>query len=83
VEIEGHTDSTGSDELNQKLSTERAAAVQTYLLNQGVAETAVSARGLGKDSPIASNDTAAGRRQNRRVEIVVSGETLGSPLGSL
>jgi outer membrane protein OmpA-like peptidoglycan-associated protein len=80
VEIEGHTDSTGSDELNQKLSTERAEAVRSYLLEQGVAEDAVGARGLGKTMPIASNDTASGRRQNRRVEIVVSGETLGDPL---
>jgi outer membrane protein OmpA-like peptidoglycan-associated protein len=83
VEIEGHTDSTGSDELNQRLSTERAEAVRSYLLNQGVAETALAARGLGKTMPIASNDTASGRRQNRRVEIIVSGEVLGSPLGSL
>jgi len=83
VEIEGHTDSTGSDELNQRLSTERAEAVRSYLLNQGVIETAVSARGLGKTMPIASNDTARGRQQNRRVEIIVSGETLGDPLGNL
>ena len=83
VEIEGHTDSTGSDELNQRLSTERAESVRSYLLNQGVAEDAVGARGLGKTMPIASNDTASGRRQNRRVEIIVSGEVLGSPLGNL
>jgi outer membrane protein OmpA-like peptidoglycan-associated protein len=65
------------------LSTERAEAVRSYLLNQGVAETALAARGLGKTMPIASNDTASGRRQNRRVEVIVSGEVLGSPLGSL
>jgi outer membrane protein OmpA-like peptidoglycan-associated protein len=83
VDVEGHTDSTGSDELNQRLSTERAEAVRTYLLNQGVAETAASARGLGSSSPIAPNDTARGRQQNRRVEIVVSGESLGDPLAGL
>lgn len=80
VEIEGHTDSTGSHDLNQRLSAERAEAVRSYLLDQGVSEDAVTARGLGETVPIASNDTASGRQQNRRVEIIVSGESLGAPL---
>jgi outer membrane protein OmpA-like peptidoglycan-associated protein len=77
LEIEGHTDSTGSDELNQTLSEQRAEAVRSYLVGQGVGAESVTARGLGKTMPIADNSTSAGRQQNRRVEIVVSGEALG------
>jgi len=78
LELEGHTDSVGSDELNMKLSQQRAAAVSDFLTKEGVIADSISARGLGKDSPVASNTTAAGRQQNRRVEMVVSGEILAS-----
>ncbi|HEX8985619.1 MAG TPA: OmpA family protein [Bryobacteraceae bacterium] len=77
LEVEGHTDSIGSDEFNQRLSERRAESVREYLLSQGLAADSVTARGLGKSDPIASNETAAGRQQNRRVEMVVSGEAIG------
>ncbi|HEX7530757.1 MAG TPA: OmpA family protein [Pyrinomonadaceae bacterium] len=76
LELEGHTDSVGSDELNIKLSQQRAKAVSDFLTKEGVVSDSISVRGLGKDSPVASNATAAGRQQNRRVEMVVSGEIL-------
>jgi len=72
VEIEGHTDSVGSDELNQVLSERRAIAVKNALIDRGIAPNRVSARGYGRSMPVASNATAAGRQQNRRVEIVIS-----------
>ena len=81
LDIEGHTDSTGSDELNQTLSERRAAAVQSYLTQQGLAAESVTAKGFGKTMPIADNLTAAGRQQNRRVEIIVSGEVIGARIG--
>lgn len=74
IEVEGHTDSTGSDELNQKLSEERAMSVKSYLVESGVSDGAIVSRGFGKTKPVASNDDSKGRQQNRRVEIVVSGE---------
>ena len=77
IQVEGHTDSTGSDEYNQKLSEQRAEAVRGYLVGQGVPSASVTAVGFGKANPVASNDTAAGRQQNRRVELVVSGEPIG------
>lgn len=70
--IEGHTDSVGSDETNQALSQRRADAVSAYLLSQGVEATRVTAVGKGEALPVADNATAAGRQQNRRVEIVIS-----------
>ena len=79
--MEGHTDSVGSDEYNQKLSEERANAVRGYLRDQGVPGNTMTAAGFGKGSPVASNDSAAGRQRNRRVEMVVSGEPIG--IGSL
>jgi len=79
--VEGHTDSTGSDDLNQKLSEQRAGTVRSYLIEQGLAETSVSAQGFGKTMPIAENTTALGRQQNRRVEIIVSGEVIGTHIG--
>jgi outer membrane protein OmpA-like peptidoglycan-associated protein len=82
LNVEGHTDSVGSDEFNQKLSNQRADAVREYLISQGLAGNTVSATGLGKSDPVASNDTAAGRQQNRRVEIIVSGEVIGVRIGS-
>ena len=80
LEAEGHTDNTGSDELNQKLSEQRAFAVRTLLLDQGLDPSRVMARGFGKDQPVADNSTSQGRQQNRRVEIVVSGEVIGTSL---
>lgn len=77
VQLEGHTDSIGSDEYNMKLSNDRAGAVRDYLLSQSVPTANLTAIGMGKDSPVASNDTAAGRQQNRRVEMVVSGDPIG------
>lgn len=82
LDIEGHTDSTGSDELNQRLSEQRAEAVQQYLANQGLEAGQLSAKGLGKSMPVADNATAAGRQKNRRVEIIVSGEVIGTQIGS-
>ena len=79
IEVGGYTDNVGSDEMNQKLSENRAGAVRDYLVQQGVANTSVSARGFGNASPVASNDNSAGRQENRRVELVVSGEAIGSP----
>jgi outer membrane protein OmpA-like peptidoglycan-associated protein len=77
LEIDGYTDSVGSDTFNLDLSDKRAAAVRDYLHSQGVADTALMARGLGKDNPVADNGSASGRQQNRRVEVVVSGEVIG------
>jgi outer membrane protein OmpA-like peptidoglycan-associated protein len=77
--VEGHTDSTGSDDYNQKLSENRATAVRSYLAEQGVPGDNISATGFGKTRPVATNDTAAGRQKNRRVEIVVSGDTIQAP----
>jgi len=81
LDIEGHTDSTGSDELNQKLSDQRAGSVRKYLIEQGLPETSLIAVGFGKSMPVADNSTAAGRQQNRRVEIIVSGEVIGAKIG--
>ncbi|NWF83670.1 MAG: OmpA family protein [Bryobacteraceae bacterium] len=81
LEIEGHTDSTGSDELNQKLSEQRASTVRTFLVEQGLAAESVTSKGYGKTMPVADNATAAGRQANRRVEIIVSGEVIGTKIG--
>lgn len=69
IDIVGHTDSSGSLELNMRLSQERATSVASYLTGQGVSGARISSRGVGPSQPIASNDTAAGKSQNRRVEI--------------
>jgi outer membrane protein OmpA-like peptidoglycan-associated protein len=79
--IEGNTDSVGSEQFNQVLSEQRAQGVRSYLTRQGVPEGSTSAAGFGKSQPIASNDTSEGRQQNRRVELVVSGEVIGSQIG--
>lgn len=71
VRIEGHTDSTGTRELNQKLSEERAATVKAYLVGHGIEAGRVTSKGMGQDRPIADNASEAGRTQNRRVEIHV------------
>jgi outer membrane protein OmpA-like peptidoglycan-associated protein len=77
VAIEGHTDSVGSDEYNQQLSERRAQAVRDYFVQQGINSNAVEAHGYGKTEPIASNDTVEGRAQNRRVELILSGDAIG------
>ncbi len=77
VKLEGHTDSIGTDDYNMKLSQQRADSVRDYLVSQGVPADSMSATGLGKADPVATNDTDAGRQQNRRVEMVVSGEPIG------
>ena len=77
IKLEGHTDSIGTDEYNLKLSDQRANAVLEYLVSQGVKGESLSSQGLGKGSPVASNDTDAGRQQNRRVEMIVSGDPIG------
>jgi outer membrane protein OmpA-like peptidoglycan-associated protein len=77
VEIDGFTDSTGSLQFNERLSQDRADAVRSYLSSQGVNSSSITTQGFGPSQPIASNDTAAGRQQNRRVELVVSGSSIG------
>lgn len=77
LQVEGYTDNIGSDEYNQKLSEQRADGVRDYLVTQGVAQTSVTATGYGKSDPIADNSTNDGRAQNRRVQLVVSGNPIG------
>ncbi len=81
IQLEGHTDSIGTDDYNMKLSDERANAVRDYLVQQGVLAESVTAVGLGKENPVASNDTEAGRQRNRRVDMVVSGGGIGGTGG--
>jgi outer membrane protein OmpA-like peptidoglycan-associated protein len=78
VLIEGHTDSVGSEESNQFLSQRRAESVRSYLVNRGVQANRITTAGLGEGSPVASNDTATGRQQNRRVEVIISNTTTRS-----
>lgn len=78
LQVEGHTDSIGSDEYNQQLSERRAGSVRDYLVQQGISQQAIEAHGFGKTEPIASNDTPEGRQQNRRVELVLSGDAIGT-----
>jgi outer membrane protein OmpA-like peptidoglycan-associated protein len=80
MQVEGYTDSVGGDDYNQQLSEHRATSVRDYLTGAGIPETSVTAKGFGKTEPVASNDTAAGRQQNRRVELVVSGDLIGSEI---
>ena len=77
IEVGGYTDNVGGDQMNQTLSDNRAGAVRDYLVNQGVAKDSVNARGFGNTMPVASNGNSTGRQQNRRVELVVSGEAIG------
>jgi outer membrane protein OmpA-like peptidoglycan-associated protein len=83
LEVEGHTDSIGSDEYNQKLSEARANAVRDYLVGQAIKPDSIAARGFGKTQPVASNSTADGRQRNRRVEMVVSGDIIGTRIQSM
>jgi outer membrane protein OmpA-like peptidoglycan-associated protein len=79
IEVGGYTDNVGGDAMNQTLSENRAGSVRDYLVQQGVATNSVSAKGFGNTLPVATNDNSAGRQQNRRVELLVSGEAIGSP----
>ena len=81
LDVEGHTDSVGGDEYNQKLSEQRGGAVRDYLTNEGMAASSVTTKGFGKTQPVASNDTVIGRQKNRRVELVISGEVIGTEIG--
>ena len=76
--IEGHTDTTGTSEFNMKLSQQRADTVREFLISQGLSPDIITAEGMGEADPVADNGTAAGRKQNRRVEIIVSGEVIGA-----
>jgi outer membrane protein OmpA-like peptidoglycan-associated protein len=82
IQAEGFTDSTGTDEINERLSQQRATAVGDYLITQGVSQDRVTTIGYGPRFPVASNDTREGRQQNRRVELVVSGEVIGTPISA-
>ena len=79
IQVGGYTDNVGGDAMNQELSENRAGAVRDYLVQQGVTTNSVSAKGFGSTSPVASNENSAGRQQNRRVELLVSGDAIGSP----
>jgi outer membrane protein OmpA-like peptidoglycan-associated protein len=81
--VEGNTDSVGTEASNQRLSEQRAERVRTYLTQQGVPEGSTTAKGFGKSRPIATNDTSEGRQQNRRVELFVSREVIGTKIVSL
>jgi len=78
VLIEGHTDSVGDNDYNFRLSQRRADSVKSYLIGQGIDSNRLSATGMGEDSPVAGNDTATGRQQNRRVEIIISNTSVSS-----
>jgi outer membrane protein OmpA-like peptidoglycan-associated protein len=82
IEVGGYTDNVGGDQMNQTLSENRAGSVRDYLVQQGVVTTSVSARGFGNTLPVASNNSSAGRQQNRRVELLVSGEAIGNPVNA-
>jgi len=80
LDVEGHTDNVGGDDYNQQLSEQRGSAVRDYLTQQGMPANSVSTKGFGKTQPVASNETASGRQQNRRVELVISGEIIGQQI---
>jgi outer membrane protein OmpA-like peptidoglycan-associated protein len=79
IDVGGYTDTVGGDSMNQTLSENRAGSVRDYLVQEGVAANSVSAKGFGNTLPVASNDNSAGRQQNRRVELLVSGDAIGTP----
>jgi len=81
LDVEGHTDSVGNDEYNQRLSEQRGESVRDYLTGEGMAAGSVSTKGFGKTQPVATNDTSEGRQLNRRVELVISGEIIGTRIG--
>jgi outer membrane protein OmpA-like peptidoglycan-associated protein len=82
IEVGGYTDNVGGDAMNQTLSENRAGSVRDYLVQEGVATNSVSAKGFGNTLPVASNDNSSGRQQNRRVELLVSGDAIGSPVNA-
>ena len=82
LDVEGYTDSVGGDDYNQRLSEQRGGSVRDFLMLEGIPSASVTSRGFGKTGPVASNDTAAGRQKNRRVELVISGEIIGTAIGS-
>ncbi|MGC2475571.1 MAG: OmpA family protein [Candidatus Sulfotelmatobacter sp.] len=82
IEVGGYTDNIGGDAMNQTLSENRANSVRDYLVQEGVASNSVSSKGFGNTLPVASNDSSAGRQQNRRVELLVSGEAIGTPVNA-
>jgi outer membrane protein OmpA-like peptidoglycan-associated protein len=82
IEVGGYTDNVGGDAMNQTLSENRAGSVRDYLVQQGVATSSVSSKGFGNTMPVATNDNSAGRQQNRRVELLVSGDAIGSPVNA-
>jgi outer membrane protein OmpA-like peptidoglycan-associated protein len=82
IEVGGYTDNVGGDAMNQTLSENRAGSVRDYLVQQGVATNSVSSKGFGSTLPVSSKDNAAGRQQNRRVELLVSGEAIGVPVNA-
>ena len=82
IAVGGYTDNVGGDSMNQTLSENRAGSVRDYLVQQGVSTNSVSARGFGNTLPVSSNENASGRQQNRRVELLVSGEAIGSPVNA-
>ena len=82
IEVGGYTDNVGGDAMNQTLSENRASSVRDYLVQQGVATGSVSSKGFGNTLPVASNEHSAGRQQNRRVELLVSGEAIGNPVNA-
>ncbi len=79
--VNGYTDSVGGDTFNLTLSENRASAVKAYLINQGIDPSSIVSTGYGKADPVSDNGTAAGRQQNRRVEIIISGEIIGTQIG--
>jgi outer membrane protein OmpA-like peptidoglycan-associated protein len=81
LDVEGHTDNVGSDEYNQNLSEERGSAVRDYLVEAGMPEGSITTTGFGETQPTASNETASGRQENRRVELVISGDVIGTQIG--
>ena len=82
LDVEGYTDNVGGDDYNQRLSEQRGSAVRDYLTQAGMASDSVTTKGFGKTQPVASNDTAKGRQQNRRVELVISGDVIGDETGT-
>jgi len=83
LDVEGHTDSVGGDEYNQQLSEQRGGSVRDFLIEEGMSASSVTSRGFGKTQPVATNDTAEGRQQNRRVELVISGDVIGTQIGAI
>jgi len=79
--IEGYTDNTGSADFNMKLSQQRADAVRQFLITQGLSPDTITSKGMGQANPVADNSTVSGRKQNRRVEIIVSGQIIGVKMG--